>query len=104
MKIILSQQEAQQFVSMTRILGAVVDVSDKSFITVTNEENGNIVLNVAEDFVCDIFGFVSTMTPVVKAVYAHIVSSFTLLKALGQNLEEKWSKQYPVESKEQEVV
>ena len=104
MKIILSQQEAQQFVSMTRILGAVVDVSDKSFITVTNEEDGSIVLNVAEDFVCDIFGLVSTMAPVVKAVYAHIISSFTLLKALGQNLEEKWSREYPAAEEKQEVV
>ena len=61
------------------------------------------MLNVAEDFVCDIFGLVSTMTPVVKAVYAHIISSFTLLKALGQNLEEKWSRKYPAAEENQEV-
>ena len=102
MKIILSQQEAQQLKNTVRMLGGEVSFGDSNVATVTTAVDGSVEVTVAEGFISDVLGLVNTMVPVVKAVYAHIVSSFTLLKALGQNLEEKWAKKTE-ESKAQEV-
>ena len=102
MKIILTQQEVQQLKNTTaRILGEV-SFDDSNVITVTSAENGNVEVAVAEGFIHDVLELINTMTPVVKGVYAHIVSTFTLFRTLGEGLEAKWAKKTE-EPKAQEV-
>ena len=102
MKIILTQQEVQQLKNTTaRILGEV-SFDDSNVITVTSAENGNVEVSVAEGFVSDIISLIMTMTPVVKGVYTHVVSTLTLLRTLGEGLEAKWAKKTE-EPKAQEV-
>lgn len=102
MKIILSQQEAQQLKNTARMLGEV-SFDDSNVVTVTSAVDGSVVeVTVAEGFISDVLELVNTMVPVVKAVYAHIVSSFTLFRILGESLESKWAKKTE-ESKAQEV-
>ncbi len=100
MKIILSQQEAQQLKNTARMLGEV-SFDDSNVVTVTSAVDGSVI-TVAEGFISDVLGLVNTMVPVVKAVYAHIISSFTLFRILGESLESKWAKKTE-ESKAQEV-
>jgi hypothetical protein len=99
MKIVLSQQEAQQIKNVSRMLGAEVSSDSCYFVTVTTDENGNKEIAVAEEFVSDIIGLVTTMAPVAKGVYAHVMSTFTLLRTLGEGLEAKWAKK-PEQNKE----
>lgn len=101
MKIILSQQEAQQLKNTARMLGEV-SFDDSNVVTVTSAVDGSVEVTVAEGFISDVLGLVNTMVPVVKAVYAHIISSFTLFRILGESLESKWAKKTE-ESKAQEV-
>lgn len=91
MKIILSQQEAQQLKNTARMLGEV-SFDDSNVVTVTSAEDGSVEVTVAEGFISDVLGLVNTMVPVVKGVYAHIMSTFTLLRTLGEGLEAKWAK------------
>ena len=98
MKIILSQQEAQQLKNTARMLGEV-SFDDSNVVTVTSAVDGSVSISVAEGFISDALGLVNTMVPVVKGVYAHIMSTFTLLRALGEGLEAKWAKK-PEQNKE----
>lgn len=91
MKIILSQQEAQQLKNTARMLGEV-SFDDSNVVTVTSAEDGSVEVTVAEGFISDVLGLVNTMIPVVKGVHAHIMSTFTLLRTLGKGLEAKWAK------------
>ena len=102
MKIILSQQEAQQLKNTARMLGGEVSFDDSNVVTVTSAVDGSVEVTIVEGFISDALGLVNTMVPVVKAVYAHIVSSFTLFRILGEGLESKWAKKTE-ESKAQEV-
>ena len=99
MKIILSQQEAQQLKNTARMLGEV-SFDDSNVVTVTSAEDGSVEVTVAEGFISDVLGLVNTMVPVVKGVYAHIMSTFTLLRTLGEGLEAKWAKK-PEQNKEE---
>lgn len=92
MKIILSQQEAQQLKNTARMLGGEVSFDDSNVVTVTSAVDGSVEVTVVEGFVNDIIGLVNTMAPVVKGVYAHVMSTFTLLRTLGEGLEAKWAK------------
>lgn len=92
MKIVLSQQEAQQLKNTARMLGGEVSFDDSNVVTVTSTADGNVEVSVAEGFVSDIINLITTMTPVVKGVYAHAVSTLTLLRTLGEGLEAKWAK------------
>ena len=100
MKIILSQQEAQQLKNTARILGEV-SFDDSNVVTVTSAVDGSVEVTVAEGFISDALGLVNTMVPVVKGVYAHVMSTFTLLRTLGEGLEAKWAKKT---EEEQEVA
>lgn len=91
MKIILSQQEAQQLKNTARMLGEV-SLDDSNVVTVTSAVDGSVEVTVAEGFISDVLGLVNTMVPVVKGVYAHVMSTFTLLRTLGEGLEAKWAK------------
>lgn len=91
MKIILSQQEAQQLKNTARMLGEV-SFDDSNVATVTSAVDGSVEVTVAEGFISDVLGLVNTMVPVVKGVYAHIVSTLTLFRTLGEGLEAKWAK------------
>ena len=91
MKIILSQQEAQQLKNTARILGEV-SFDDSNVVTITSAVDGSVEVTVAEGFISDVLGLVNTMVPVVKGVCAHIMSTFTLLRTLGEGLEAKWAK------------
>ena len=92
MKIILSQQEAQQLKNTARMLGGEVSCDNSNVATVTSAVDGSVEVTVAEGFVSDIIGLVNTMTPVIKGVYAHVMSTFTLIRTLGEGLEAKWAK------------
>ena len=92
MKIILSQQEAQQVKNTVRMLGGEVSFDDNNVVNVTYVENGNVEVTVAEGFIGDVLGLVNTMAPIVKGVYAHVMSTFTLFRTLGEGLEAKWAK------------
>lgn len=91
MKIVLSQQEAQQLKNTARMLGEV-SFDDSNVVTVTSAVDGSVEVTVAEGFISDSLGLVNTMVPVVKGVYAHVMSTFTLLRTLGEGLEAKWAK------------
>lgn len=91
MKIILSQQEAQQLKNTARMLGEV-SFDDSNVVTVTSAVDGSVEVTVVEGFISDVLGLVNTMVPVVKGVYAHVMSTFTLLRTLGEGLEAKWAK------------
>lgn len=91
MKIILSQQEAQQLKNTARMLGEV-SFDDSNVATVTSAVDGSVEVTVVEGFISDVLGAVNTMVPVVKGVYAHVMSTFTLLRTLGEGLEAKWAK------------
>lgn len=91
MKIVLSQQEAQQLKNTARMLGEV-SFDDSNVVTVTSAVDGSVEVTVAEGFISDVLGLVNTMVPVVKGVYAHVMSTFTLLRTLGEGLEAKWAK------------
>ena len=91
MKIILSQQEAQQLKNTARMLGEV-SFDDSNVVTVTSAVDGSVEVTVAEGFISDGLGLVNTMVPVVRGVYAHVMSTFTLLRTLGEGLEAKWAK------------
>ena len=92
MKIILSQQEVQQLKNTARMLGGEVSFDDSNVVTVTSAEDGSVEVTVAEGFISDVLEMVNTMIPVVKGVYAHVMSTFTLLRTLGEGLEAKWAK------------
>lgn len=103
MKIILSQQEAQQLKNTARMLGGEVTFDDSNVVTVTSAVDGSVEVMVAEGFISDVLGLVNTMVPVAKGVYAHVMSTFTLLRTLGEGLEAKWAKKTE-ETKSQEVA
>lgn len=90
MKINLTQKEVQSFTNMCRILGEEVNIDDSKAIDITVFENGDVELRIAEDFITDIFGLVSTMAPLIKGLYSHFQAAFTVFKTLGQALEAKW--------------
>ena len=92
MKIILSQQEAQQLKNTARILGGEVTFDNSNVANITYTEDGSVEVTIAEGFISDILNLVSTMAPVAKGVYSHITSTFTLLRTLGEGLESKWAK------------
>ena len=101
MKIILSQQEVQQLKNTARMLGGEVSFDDSNVVTVTSAEDGSVEVTVAEGFISDVLELVNTMIPVVKGVYAHVMSTFTLLRTLGEGLEAKWAKK--TEEKQEEA-
>lgn len=65
---------------------------DSNVVTVTSAVDGSVEVTVVEGFVSDIIGLVNTMAPVVKGVYAHIMSTLELFRTLGEGLEAKWAK------------
>ena len=92
MKIVLSQQEAQQLKNTARMLGGEVSFYDSNVATVTSSVDGSVEVTVAEGFISDVLELVNTMTPVIKSVYVHVASTFTLLRSLCEGLETKWAK------------
>lgn len=99
MKIILSQQETRSIMDTVRMLGGSMPVNnDNDVVKVSFTENGETEVRIVEGLVLDSMRLVCTMGPLIKGLFSHAKSTFTVLRTLGENLENKWGKyKEPVE-------